>query len=544
MVTRTLALTAFVALTPLVAAAQSQQPAPVQAQELGQLDAWSVSAITREQGAFAPELWQRSDPAMVAALFDRLPATFESPAAQTLARRVLLSGGAAPPGDATDAARRRFEALGRMGAADELAVMAAGAGASLSDPLIAQYAAQAELARGRRAEACTRGRNASAGESPPPFLFRLRAYCAAVTGDRAAADLALELSRGARAPTADDNWYSAAVGAAAGAPPARATTARYDNSLTTQLSIAGQLRPGPNALQQSSTLALVALARNENAPQPHRAQAAALAFRRGALPAAEARTILLATPAEITSGLPPILIALRRVEAARAAPTAGAAPTMDAAPAIAEVLRSATSPADFTATALFFRTDIANLATAPDQAAAVLFARAALATGDVRLAQRLVGSARQAGADEATLAPLDAALAALTGPRGEQALRAMHRRIDAGGTAGARAAARDVAILAALGAPVDGAVQRFILANPPQGGARAESGALLALASAAERGATGEAALLAVAAVGEGGLARLDTESVVQIIRGLRAARLEDDARRFAAEAILAGAPR
>jgi hypothetical protein len=67
---------------------------------------------------------------------------------------------------------------------------------------------------------------------------------------------------------------------------------------------------------------------------------------------------------------------------------------------------------------------------------------------------------------------------------------------------------------------------------------------MLALASAVERGATGEGALLAVAAAGDDGPARLDVESLVRIIRALRALRLEEDARRVAAEAILAGAPR
>jgi len=201
---------------------------------------------------------RQSDPSFLATLLDRLPAVYDSPAMQMLARRALVSGGEAPRGDATLAARRRFEALGKMGAADELATMAAGAGAS--DLGIAMFAAQAELARGRRAEACARGRNVDAGATPPPFILRLRAYCAAVTGDRAAADLALEV---ARAQNAADAWYTSAVGAAAGAPAARPPAARYDNSLSTQLSIAAHLRPGPRALNDSSTLALLALARSD-----------------------------------------------------------------------------------------------------------------------------------------------------------------------------------------------------------------------------------------------------------------------------------------
>jgi len=532
MVSRTLAIAAaFTLLTPL-ALAQSNLPAPVEQAQLRELDGWSVSALSRNDGALAPDLWARSDPGFLSAVFARLPAVYDSPAMQTLARRVLFSGGEAPRGATVEHVRGRFEALGKMGAADELAMLAAGSGSTLSDPAVAMFAAQAELARGRRAEACQRGRNAQAGETPPPFLLRLRAYCAAVTGDRAAADLALEL---ARAQNAADAWYTGAVAAAAGAPGARPPTANYDNSLSAQLSIAGQLRPGANALNNSSTLALVALARNENAPQPQRAQAAALAFRRGAIGAGEARTILLATPAQTTTGLPPAVAALRQVQAAPG--------SMEAAGAIAGVLRAANTPADFNAAARLFQGDIIALESAPDAAAALLFARAAIAAGDVRNGQRLTASARQAGADEAALAPLDAALVALSGPRGDQAAMALQRRIDRGASQ-ARAAARDAAILAALGAPVNGSVQSFLLANAPQGGARADTGAMLALQAAVERGAVGEGALLAVAAAGEGGPARLDAESIERIIRALRALRLEEDARRIAAEAILAGAPR
>src|SRR5690606_39761056 len=116
-------------------------------------------------------------------------------------------------------------------------------------------------------------------------------------------------------------------------------------------------------------------------------------------------------------------------------------------------------------------------------------------------------------------------------------------RLDRAGGQEAGGGGRDVGILAGLGAPLEGSVQTLLITNAPQGGARADSGAMLALASAVERGATGEGVLLAAAAVGEGGPARLDAESVERIVRALRGLRMEDEARRIAAEAILAGAP-
>lgn len=522
---------AIAVLAPVSALAQSSSlPAPVDGQELRSLDAWSVSAFGRAQGALAPDLWAHSDGATVGALIARLPGTFESPAAQRIAQRVLFSGGAAPSGDTTMAVQERFEALGRTGAADQLATMAAGAPDALRDATISQYAAQAELARGRRPEACARGRGATLGDNPPIFLVRLRAYCSAVTGDRAAADLALEMGRGA----ADDAWYRAAIAAAAGAPGARPPAARYDNALATAISLAAHLRPAATALNNASTLALLALARSDDAPQPQRAQAAVIALRRAALPPAEARTILAATPATVTTGAPPLLVVLRQVS--------GGPDTVEAATAIAGLLRQAATPTDFTAVARFFRNEINGLRTAPDSGAAILLARAALMNGDAPDAQRLIASARQAGANEAALAPLDAALVALTGARGSDGTIALKRRINAGGASMGRAAARDIALLTALGAQGDETTQAFFTATPPTGGAATDAATMTALADAVQRQATGEVGLLAALAL-HPRPGRLNAESLSQIIGALRAAGLENDARRVAIEAILAGQP-
>ena len=526
---RSLAALAAIAVA-LPGAAMAQQLAGIETQQLRQLDAWSVGAISATQGGLPASLWTGTDPAFLAAALDRLPAVYESPAAQALARRVLLSGGDAPSGDAQPAARKRFEALGKMGAADELAIMASGSGPSLSDPAIAQYAAQAELARGRRAEACARGRQAQA-DAPPPFILRLRAYCAAVTGDRAAANLALDSIRGGGT---DDVWYAGAVSAAAGAPGARPPMARYDNSLTAQLSLAAQLRPGPNPLGNASNLSLLALATSDAAPQPVRAQAAALAYRRGLISTANARAILHATPPEIASGLPAIALALRQVEAAPG--------SLDAATAISGVLRAATTPADFYAASRFFHDDIIALNSAPDTAATIAFARAAIVVGDADNATRLVASARAANVEPDALAPLDAALQVLLSGQGRGDAGAPKRRIDAAGASFRRVAARDVAIMGAIGFPLDNDVAAFLLANPPLTGAHADPALMLSLRGGVERRAVGEVGVLAVLIAGNGP-SRLDTQSLCDLIGALKAAGLEADARRFAVEAILAGAP-
>src|SRR5690606_38817680 len=145
----------------------------------------------------------------------------------------------------------------------------------------------------------------------------------------------------------------------------------------------------------------------------------------------------------------PIVVALRAVEAARNAPPPPPPPppvegqpapppavnpaALQAAAAIAEALRGANSSGDFGAVAAFFKDDIAALPAAPDATAALLFARAAIAAGDVQLGQRLTASARAAGIEPASLAPLDAALAALSTDRAQRGVRVLHQRIDGGG---------------------------------------------------------------------------------------------------------------
>jgi hypothetical protein len=558
MIFRTLALGALLAALPATAGAQTPLGAPIQtapappvrrapeieSNELRQLDAWTVGVLTAEQGGLARNVWASSDPAALSAAFDALPSVYESPAAQHLARRVLLSGADAPPGDAAEAARNRFEALGRMGAADELSQMAAGAGPALADAAIAQYAAQAELARNRRAEACARGRLAQ-GSPPSTFILRLRAYCSAATGDRAAADLALEI---ARANRGEDAWVTSVIGIVGGAPNARPPAARYDTSLNAALSLAANLRPGANALANASSLALLSIARKEDAAQPLRAQAAALALRRGVLPAAEARAILAATPGNVVANVP-LATALQTMAATRGAPTAVP---------VATVLRNARTIADFTAAAHFFQDDIRAFASwgapatdptaaaaagpALDTTQALLFARAAIATGDASLAGRLLEQAQRTGGVQPALSPVEAALAVMRGVNSDPNGMAAHRRMDGATTANARAVARDMAIMGAAGFQFDGAAEAFVTSNAPQGGVAADAGALGVLSGAAARGATGEAALYAAIAAGDGP-ARLDAASVVAIVRALRAARLDGEARRFAVEAILAGAP-
>jgi hypothetical protein len=508
------------------AEAQSQHgSAPIEMGALSQLDAWTVGAIGRAQGALPDSLWSNSNASQLSALFDRMPATFDSPAALLLARRALASAGTAPSGDgAAAAARKRFAALGRLGLADDVSVMAAPALAS--DPEIAQYAAQADLARGRTAEACQRGRLAVT-ERPAAFLLRLRAFCAATAGEQAAVDLALEVARSANA---EDPWLRSALQTMA-ARPARPPAARFDTSLNAAVSIAARLAPGPSPLRNSSSLALLVAARTEGAPVPVRTQAAALAFRRGLMTTDAAREAIRRPETETNP--PPLAAAIRQAEAAPR--------SLQAASAIAQVLRRAALYVDFAAASRLFHDDIAALESAPDAQSAALFARAAAASGDTALARRLADSAAQAGVSAAVLAPVYAAIA--VGEPDAANASAAARRLAASTAATAPQASRDLAILAALDFPLGADARAHMLAYPPRGGGVPDAAQAAALGSAVQTHAIGETALAASLVIARGAHT-LEANALVEVIRALRAAGLDSAARNVAVEALLGGAPR
>jgi len=503
-------------------AATAQTRPSIEVEALTELNAWSVGSIAPSSGGLPRTLWLDSDPDALRALFDRAPGDFASPAARSLARRALASAAEAPLGDPAEASRKRFEALGRMGAVDDLLIMARPA-AIASDPTIAQFAAQAELARGDLGGACLRAQAAGSA-----YLLRLRAFCAAVEGNIGALDLTLSLLR--ETGEARDPWFEQALAVIGGAPPARPPAARFDTSLNTWLSLAGRLTPARNALNGASTLALVALASADRGEARLRAEAGLAALARSAIEPALTRTLYraaLATGDARTA--PPLGLAIAQAEALPGG--------LEAATAIASVLGAARSQSEFIAISRIFRDDLSALSSAPDAATGVTLARGALAAGDSSTGLRLLDLAQAAGAEQSALGSLRAA--AWIGVRGlteAQAALVVRRRIDDG--AGGGPAMRDVLILQALGFPVDASVRRAQLGQSPTGGRPADGAVIAALQSAAEAQAVGEVALLAAIAA-SGGADTLDGQSLWVIINALRLVGLEDAAQEIGMEALL-----
>jgi hypothetical protein len=508
-------------------------PASVESSELKSFDPWEVGAASRADGALPSTLWKNSDAVAVGALFDKLQAPFASPAANRLARAALLSSGSAPAGSeaaAREAVRKRFAALGRFGAAEEIAQMVSASPAAAADPNINMFAAQAELARGRNADACRRGQAAS---NVTPFFLRLRAFCAAAAGDAAASDLALDVARNANAA---DPWLSAALPALAnggkGAPGAK-----FDNSLDAAISVAGKLKPAAKPLAGSSLLAMGAVARADTAPAL-RVEAALETLRIAAIGANEAEAAFAAgagLKSTKRAPVPPIVNAVRIVRAADGAPAR--------ALALEAALNSMLTFPDYWAAARLFKDDIAQLPKdASTAAAAPALARAALAVGDAKGAaewRNLVVQSPQPP-PETIRSALDAALVAAGQGNSETAKVVVERRINLASGLSLRRASRDVILLGALGVPAPPPAAGFINANPPPPPlAKADAAALANAAAASQRGAAGETAIYVAMALAPGAN-RVELDSVVTAIQVLRAVGLMDLARIVAVEAMIA----
>ncbi len=505
-----------------VPAAALAQRSSIEVEVETQFSAWNVGAIGPTTGGLARTLWDQSDPEALALLFDRIPGDFPSPAARALARRALASVGEAPVGESQLASRRRYEALGRMGATQDLLIMARPAAVS-NDAVIAQYAAQAELAQGDLAGACARAAAAGSG-----FLLRLRAFCAAVEGNVGAVDLALSLSRESGEPR--DQWYEQALGLIGGVNPPRAIAARYDSTLNAWASLAAGLAPARNPLAQSSTLALMTLAREDRTEPRLRAEAGLLALSRGALSAAAVRDLYRsALAAGDARSAPALSLAIAQADALPGG--------LEAATVLHTALAAARNPAEFTAIARIVRDDLMQLRDVPGAPQGLVLARAAIAAGDSATGLRLIELAQGYGADQTAYGSLRAAAWAGS-PRltDEAAVRAVRQRIDDG--AGNGRAMRDVLIMQALGFPLDNGLRRAQLATAPEGGRPVDGAVLAALLGASDAGSLGETALLAAIACASGP-AQLDAHSLWTILVALRLVGLEDEAQALAMEALL-----
>ena len=504
--------------------------------EIKSFDPWEVGAATRAEGQLPNTLWKNSDAVAVGALFDKLTKPFDSPAANRLARAALLSPGSAPAGSdaaSKEAVRKRFAALGRFGAAEEIGTMVSASPAALQDPSIAMFAAQGDLARGKTQDAC---RRAQAPSNANDFFLRLRAFCFAAGGDSAAADLALDV---ARTSGVNDPWLFSAL-PVVNAPDAKTKpAAKYDNSLDTVVSLTGGFKPALKPLAGSSPLAMGALARSSATAPAIRVEAAVATMRVNALDAASARAALESGAALKPTKAAPVPMQVGAVKTVAAATESGAR-----AAALEAALNGMLNFGDYVALARMFQSDLAALPKDVTTAAAgTAMARANLALGDYKSAAEWRNVVMQSATPPpaAITSALDAALVAAGQGNSETAKVVVERRISLASGLSLRRAARDVVILQALGVPAPAPAAGFLNTNQPAPAtAKADQAALAKAVESSQRGAQGETAIYVAQALAAGA-DKVELDAVVTAIQALRAVNLMEAARIVAVEAMISG---
>ncbi|MCW5731976.1 MAG: hypothetical protein KIT20_14540, partial [Alphaproteobacteria bacterium] len=178
----------------------------VQVRPLAEVDPSSAGLIFPQNGGFPPDLWLGSSLATVQPLLARL-APSRSPAAQLMAQRLLTSAAEVPEGsgDGPTFLETRIEralALGRLGEVEGLSRLAG----RLSDSIgIRQAAIAGRFLTGATEQACA-GVAELVLKVTDEETLKANAYCRAMGGDRAGAELSAALLR--EQGVADKGFFS------------------------------------------------------------------------------------------------------------------------------------------------------------------------------------------------------------------------------------------------------------------------------------------------------------------------------------------------
>ena len=452
--------------------------AQVEVESLTKLDLFS----TGRDAGFGMDVWKGASADIARAIIPTLATKPMSPAATSLARRLLAQAATAPDGAGSDGdlAAARVRALLALGEAP-LAENILDHTPNLSEnAALSQTAAETALVMGEDQKACGIG-DALTADRGGLYWLRLRAYCQALAGKPDQAQLTFTLA----------NQQGKDV-----------TLSRL---MTVMINGAGVA--GPASLRNGLEYAL-------------------------------SRQLKLDLTAASASASPAIA---DRIAAAAPTPLAGP-PTTLSEPEVIGAIKTAKTFSAFVAAAKLAQPGLAALVQAKSpMTEPVLEASAALAAGDIDTAQAIRIGLAQPNAvaqNPLDLAILDAALAAAVGKPDAPTL---DRLIERGGVGDAKTKARAQAasaIFAGLGGDVsDGARAQFI--GFDLGRSDASAARLIALDADAESGRVGEAALLALSVAQGGGAAGPSPVDRARIIRALSRAGRKGDAQAFAVEGLL-----
>ncbi|VAV89132.1 hypothetical protein MNBD_ALPHA06-1397 [hydrothermal vent metagenome] len=175
--------------------AMAQSRTGVEVGQLSEIEPFSISVIDKPQKKLPPDQWQNSTANIIEELLEELAVNGGSAMLNDLLGQVLLSGGTPPPGGNDLASLRRLRlqsalALGRFSAVSEILSRSPGA---YKDPELTAIAVNALLAQGNTVTACALSQQLSQARGAS-FWLQMRAFCLAIQGNTAGAELTAELA--------------------------------------------------------------------------------------------------------------------------------------------------------------------------------------------------------------------------------------------------------------------------------------------------------------------------------------------------------------
>lgn len=503
----------------------------VQLGGLGEIDPFGVGFLEEGETAMPTNQWKASRTEDLLPLLGQVRTRQLTPSERTLLRRVMLSPAARPEGERADeVAAERARILYELGEAEAAADLLGRLDENPRGLNAAELSADLQMALGNEATACA---TLTSETREGPFWARLRAVCAVLRGDTAAAELAVEL---AITQGVDDEWFANAVFAASLDAPSD-VPARFDTGLNLALSTEAGLQPPTNSISASRPDLAAAIARRDTIPIGIRIQAAGVAAEAGLIDGELHRQLYTQFVGQ--DGYQPA----RALEVAIQAADDPTTEALERARKLAMALRSsASNPARFAAAARLFEPDIARLGRNGETARyAPIFARAEIAVGDIDGAAAWLRTTELSDAPE-----VDAFDVAYL--RGVMALAGQdltdRQRIEisdaiveaARNPVQTQQAARLFALWSARYVPPPASARALMAGASSESGTRGEDWRMLAIRAAAEADAAGEV-VIATLALTRGDPSGTGTPDLVTILDALVKISASDAAEMLALEA-------
>ena len=500
--------------------------AQIESDSMDDLGAWGQRYLSSNETEFPTTLWRNSNDEFLLSLLQSVNTTDLGPAERRLLRRIILSPATPPSGVHAESllaerARLMLE-LGEARAAAALVPRLEQAAPGLDAETLA---VDLDLASGQEASAC--------GTLNGEYWLKLRAVCAVLRDNYSGAQLAIEV---AAAQGVDDPWMVEAIFAASGDTP-NPPGAKFDSGLNIALSSKAVLDTNRVTLSGDRPYLAAAAALRPGVPAELRARFAEIASAKDLIHPDDRRTILLDRFADEdyapTNPLEQAFATLRdpiSTDAARAE-------------SVASVLSLSTETGlnGLRPIAQLFVPDLKTLPQSLETAPYALdFARAALAAGELELAQSWLSAASLEGvepADAYDIALTEAVAAIITPDVSTASLRAIEKRLTSSVNSERREqqAGRVFTAWIGLGLPLSPIARDFV-ASVPDSGERIPQGQLTALKAARLGDAISESALMILVTT-RGDVARLSPTDLTEMLEALIALDAEDVARDLALEA-------